>query len=408
MCSDVYSESVKEMLLFREFPALKIFSALAAVSLALVLFGVLGSCSLGGRGAGLKRHDLFSISLGTLPGELDWFYRDGFRIAGTADIQERDGLIYISGGNAGKVMVFNSYGDLVTYVYDPARNPAPASGEEGTGVGSVSSWPFRDIGHIAAYGGGFLVEDGVEKERRVEEGEFGALYDRVVLRFDRDGEYQGHLGKEGLGGSPFPYIDSLEVRKDGGIVVTCRVPGAWMSYWFDQNGRPVSTVRIEHDRLPGLKTGETAAVYSVRPDPVEWALHIRMDVYRDEDGAREPEARLYTLNLSTLEYSEPLVLSYTSPLEETGIPSVPLEYLGTAASGAHLLLSTEGPEIYRLILMDPRGRIVQNRRLKVEASATIYRRFRLQPDGLLTGIFFGPEKASVAWWRVDKLLKNVK
>ncbi len=97
---------------------LLIDTVLLAVSVLLV------SCT-GSREAGLKRHDLFTIPIGTLPGELDWFYRDGFRMAGTADIQTRDGLVYISGGEEGKIMVFNSYGDLLTLVYNPSKIRLP-------------------------------------------------------------------------------------------------------------------------------------------------------------------------------------------------------------------------------------------------------------------------------------------
>lgn len=363
----------------------------------------LSSCGKSG-GAGLKRHDLFTIPLGTLPDELDWFYRDGYRMAGTADIQVRDGLVYISGGGAGKVMIFNSYGDLLTYVYDPVRNPAPALNEEGETGCSVAGWPFRKPNAIAAYDGGFLVDDGVEQERQVRDKELDVIYDRVVLRFSREGEYLGHLGREGFGGSPFPHVSTIDIREDGGIVVSCRVPGAWMSYWYSSDGHPVATVRIREDQLPGMEDGGHVSVYNVRPDPVEMMLHIRLDVY--PAGGNSPEPRLYTLNLSSLEYDEPINLTFSGGNTSSGIYPVPPEYLGTTVDGTHLMISPEGPDLYRMTLLDSQGRIVQNRRLKVDGSATIYRHFRLQNNGLLSGIFFGPEHASVAWWRVDKLVDN--
>lgn len=381
------------------------FISAAGLLLSLAAFAILPSCGKGG-GSGLKRHDLFTIPLGTLPGELDWFYRDGFRMAGTADIQTRDGLVFLSGGAAGKVMVYNSYGDLLVFVYDPARNPAPAVSENGETSSTVLSWSFRTPKTIAAYDGGFLVEDGVEQERRVKDSEFNAIYDRVVLRFDREGQYLGHLGREGFGGSPFPYISSIDVREDGGIVVTSRVPGAWMSYWYNREGHPVTTIRIREDQLPGLEEGGNVAVYAVRPDPVEWSLHIRLDVYPDGRLGDTPDPRLYTLNLSTLEYTDPIFLIYNEGNAESDVPSVPPEYLGTTVDGSHMMLYPEGPERYRMTLVDGQGRIVQNRRLKVDGQATVYRRFRLQNDGLLTGIFFGPDEAFIAWWRVDKIIGN--
>lgn len=380
----------------------KYHSILIVFAIVLVVLP-LASCRAG-RGSGLKRYDLFTMPLGTLPGELDWFYRDGFRMAGTADIQARDGLVFLSGGGAGKVMVFNSYGDLITFVYDPVRALPPAVSESGEGIGSVTSWPLRNPGHIAAYEGGFLVEDGVEQERRVTDTELGALYDRVVLRFNQDGVYQGHLGREGLGGSPFPYIESLDVREDGGIVVTSRVPGAWMTYWFSAEGHPITTIRIREDQFPGLAEGGNVAVYTVKPDPMDWKLYIRLDAFPEGEAGESPEPRLYSLDLSTLEYSEPIILSYNNPSEESGIPAIPPEYLGTTIYGTHMMLSSEGPDLYRMNIIDNDGRVVQNRRLKVDSTATVYRKFRLQNDGLLTGIFLGPDEASVAWWRIDKII----
>ena len=278
--------------------------------------------------------------------------------------------------------------------------------ESGETNSSVSSWSFRTPRTIAAYEGGFLVEDGVEPERRVEDSESSAFYDRVVLRFDRDGNYLGHLGREGFGGSPFPYISSIDVREDGGIVITSRVPGAWMSYWYNLDGHPVTTIRIREDQLPGLEEGGNVAVYAVRPDPVVWSLHVRLDVYPDGNLGDRPEPRLYTLDLSTLEYTDPIILTYNEGYAESGIPSVPPEYLGTTIDGSHMMLTPEGPDLYRMTLVDHQGRIVQNRRLKVDAAATVYRRFRLQNNGLLTGIFFGSDEALIAWWRVDKMIGN--
>jgi len=369
----------------------------------MAVFFNISSCTPSG-GSGLKRHDLFTLPLGTLPGELDWFYRDGYRMAGTADIQTRDGLVFISGGGAGKVMVFNSYGDLLTYVYDPVKNPAPALNENGDTNSNVASWPFRKPNAIAACEGGFLVDDGVEQERQVMDSDSGAIFDRVVLRFSREGEYLGHLGREGFGGSPFPYITSIDVRDKGDIVISSRVPGAWMSYWYSREGHPLATVRILESQLPGLEDGGNVAVYAVRPDPVEMVLHIRLDVY--PAGSNIPQPRLYDLSISSLEYSDPILLNFNGGNSSTGILPVPPVYLGTTINGNHMMISPEGPDLYRLTLIDPQGRIVQNRRLKVDGSATVYRHFRMQNDGLLTGIFFGPEEASVAWWRMDKLAGN--
>jgi len=358
------------------------------------------------RGLSLKRHDLFEIPLGTLPGQLDLFYRTGFRLAGTADIKTRDGLVFVSGGETGKLMIFNSYGDLLTYIYNKERNPALASSESGEGNRSISRWPFRNMRSIASYDSGILVDDGVEPERRIADADFGTFYDRVVLRFSHNGSYLGHLGQEGFGGSPFPYISTIDVREDGGIVVSCRIPDMWLSYWYSKEGHPIATIRIREDQLPVLREGVNVAVYSIRPDPVEWTLHIRLDVYPD-DGDR-PDPRLYTLSLSDLQYSEPIILPYSIASTEKGTPAVPPDYLGTAVDGTHVMLAPEGSETYRLTLIDATGRIIQNRRIRIGADTAVYRRFYVQNDGLLTGIFVGSDGATVSWWRVDRLIGDKK
>ncbi len=327
-------------------------------------------------------------------------------MAGTADIDFRDGLIFISGGEAGKVMVFNSYGDLITYVYDPKKNPGPVTMDDEEESISVSTWSFRNPRAVAAYDGGFLVEDGVEAERRVEDSQTGVFYDRVVLRFDINGQYLGYLGREGFNSTPFPYISSMDVRVDGSLVVSCRIPGVWESYWFSQYGDHITTTRIEEDQLPGLGEGGNVAVYSIHPDPTEWTMHIRLDFYPDTKTGDKPEARLYTWDLETMHYGDPIILNYIEGSPEDGIPSIPPDYLGTAWNGLHFMLSPEGPGRYRMMLIDDEGRLILNRGLKVNESSTIYRRFRLQNDGMLTGIFFDDREAVVSWWRGDKLIEN--
>ena len=369
---------------------------------ALLLLLISFSCS-NLKGGKLKRHDLFSIPLGVMPGELDWFYRKGFQMAGTAEIQSRDGLIYISGAEAGKVMVFNSYGDLVTYVYDPHRNPVPVSIDDDEDNRAFVPWSFFNPRSIAVFSEGFLVEDSVEEERRLLIEETGIYYDRIILRFSQDGSYIGHLGREGFGGSPFPYISSLDVREDESIVVTSRIPGKWMSYWFDKNGRPLSTIEIREDKLPGLESGSSVAVYSIRPDPLNWNLYIRLDVYSGDLREKGPEARLYSLDLTTLKYSEPIIIPYIGGDEKSGIPSIPPNYLGTTVMGTHVLTAPEGSNNYRLVIMDEEGRFIQNRRLVIDSSDIIYRKFRLQNDGMITGIFYDNSEATVTWWRADKL-----
>jgi len=364
---------------------------------------VLASCTISAN-RGLKRHDLFTIPLGTLPGELDWFYQGS--AAGMGDIQTRDGLIYVSNSRRGKAMVFNSYGELLTIVYDPSKNPIPSKAQGGEFNSSISSWPFRSPRIITAFNGGFLVGDRVEDESR--EGYNEQLFNRVILRFDRDGKYLGHLGREGFGGSPFPNIFAVDIRHDGGIVVTCHpfLSESWFSYWYTKDGFPITTIQISNDQLPDIMDKKYVKIQAVRPDPREWFLHLKADVYDGIEPGRKLEAKFYTLNLSTLEYNEPISLPHVEGLTDMGYPLGPPEYLGTTLNGSHAMLYQEDPNTYRIFMLNAQGRIVHNRRLEIDEDARVYRRFKIQNNGLLAGIFFGNSKATVSWWRLDEILKE--
>jgi len=369
----------------------------------LALITVLGSCPVA-RDRGLKRYDLFTVPLGTLPDELDWFYQGG--AAGIGDIQTRDGLIYISNSRRGKVMVFNSYGDLLTIVYDPSRNPIPSKGRGSEFNSSISSWPFRSPQIITAFNGGFLVGDRLEDEPREKYKEGSTVFNWVVLRFDREGNYLGHLGREGFGGSPFPDIFAIDVRHDGSIVVICHPfdSGTWFSYWYTKDGLPITTIQIGEDRLPDIGNDKDVKVQAVRSNPRDWLLHLKVDIHGKVEPGGDLEARLYTLNLSTLEYDESIYLPYSEG--HMGYPPGPPEYLGTTLDGSHAMLYQEGPDTYRIFMLDAQDNTAYSRRLKVDSDASIYRLFKIQNDGLLVGMFFGNSGAAVSWWRLDEILKE--
>jgi len=386
--------------------AIRLQKSMGRALVGFFLIGLLASCTAADRG--LERDDLFTIPIGTLPGELDWFYQGSE--SGVVDIQTRNGLIYISNSRRGKIMVFNSYGDLLTIVYDPSKNSILSSSEDGNLTSSISSWQFRFPHIISASNEGFLVVDRIESEFRngLREDRQSTMFNRVILRFDKDGNYLGHLGREGLGGSPFPDILAIDTRHDNTIVVTCYqfLSGTWISYWYTEDGYPITTIQIKENQLPGIADGNDISVQIVRPDPREWLLHLKADIYSRMDPGKKLESRLYTLDLSTFEYTESISLLHDEEFTDMGYPLGSPEYLGTTLNGSHAMLYTEGPNTYRIHIINAQGRIVYNRQLEIGSDSKIYRRFKMQNDGLLVGIFFGSSKATVSWWRFDEILKK--
>ncbi len=74
----------------------------------------------------LVGEELFSLSLGRLEDQIDLFQPEGMTMDRTNRIAMRDGLFYVANGNAGKIMIFTSYGDLIFLLYNPKTNPRPS------------------------------------------------------------------------------------------------------------------------------------------------------------------------------------------------------------------------------------------------------------------------------------------
>ena len=89
----------------------------------------------------LARDELFSLSLGPLDEQLDLFRIGDSAVRHATRIGMRDGLFYITNGNARKVMQLSSYGDLLLIIYDPSSNPAPVDWRPM--APRAGPWPMR-------------------------------------------------------------------------------------------------------------------------------------------------------------------------------------------------------------------------------------------------------------------------
>ena len=116
--------------------------------------------------------------------------------------------------------------------------------------------------------------------------------------------------------------------------------------WYNKEGNLITTLVMQESQLPDFVPETT--VYSIRPDPVDLVVYIRADRYIQVGNSYQPEALLYTLDMNTLKYSEPLELRFSDGDDESGFPPVPPEHLGVTPAGQHVLLSPEGSEKYRL------------------------------------------------------------
>jgi hypothetical protein len=402
----------------------------AAFFAAALIAGILGLAGCQRKGIEeLVSSELYSISLGKLEDQIDLFQFESATLTHRNRIAMRDGWFYVANGNAGKIMVFSSYGDLIFLLYDPRTNPAPtllgpadSSGGDEVSTRGFVAYPFTDIGEIAVASDKTLyVEDEVAPAREVKDQERGMLLTRVILRFDRKGKSLGYLGQEGLGGTPFPYVIAMHVTARDQLVVVCRLPdSSWEVFWFSRGGDLLHHVAIDAAHLPPMDKGVTPALVSIFPDQQDPLLYLLINAYRmaKDPGAASATAqdsvtaRIYRLDPRTGAYGSSVELPQNPPRKEkvglktTEIPSPPSDLLGVSTTGYFYLLAYADTNLYTLEILDSAGRVRARRYMVIEDSELTFRDLRLSSNGIVYGLLADQTRAHVSWWRSDLLLKG--
>ncbi|HUX20694.1 MAG TPA: hypothetical protein VMW69_05595, partial [Spirochaetia bacterium] len=182
----------------------------------------------------LQMKTLFNLSLGKAEDQLDLLELPGVPATQKTRIFMRDGLFYIGNGNADKVMEFSSYGDILSLIYNPVTNPQPFLLQSNIQKDTISTkeahaYPLRHVGEIAVtQDKTLLIEDQVPVERQEFDKKLNAMLSSVVLRFRDDGTLIDYIGQEGVGGTPFPYIERIQSNSHGEIEVICRTDTEWL------------------------------------------------------------------------------------------------------------------------------------------------------------------------------------
>ena len=197
------------------------------VILSIAVFGT--ACAPSGIDS-IQREDLFSLDIGPMEDQLALYGLEGDGKMRHAEIAMRDGLFYISDSNGGKIVRYNSYGDLLFMIYNDETGPAPMSLKTDIEDGAqVTRWaytyPLRSTGKIAVDSRKHIyAEERLPSERHSFDTENKTLQDRVILHFDSEGRFIEYLGQGGQGGAPFPLLAGLYASVMDEIAVVCRLP----------------------------------------------------------------------------------------------------------------------------------------------------------------------------------------
>ncbi|MDR0456848.1 MAG: hypothetical protein LBH20_09230, partial [Treponema sp.] len=102
----------------------------------------------------IQRENLFSLDIGPMEDQIALYSLGGDGRLRHIELAMRDGFFYIADNNGGKIVRYNSYGDLLFMIYNDETNPEPVGlktrVEDGAQVTRWAySYPLQSTGKIA-------------------------------------------------------------------------------------------------------------------------------------------------------------------------------------------------------------------------------------------------------------------
>ncbi len=367
-----------------------------------LILTLLLSCQRRGK---LEQEDLFILPIGYMADELNYVLQPtSSQLPSVSDISMLDGRIYISSSNGGKVMVFNSYGDLLSLIYDPQLNPDPVqyTTQGGEGPINLESWDFQRIDRIATTSRFLLVAEQSPKESHLERD--GIPYNRRILLFDHDGKFIDILGSTGRGGGPFPFIHDIQTTASDEIMVYTKFRNQRRLYWFSKEGDLLYELSLNALPLLEEEGWRHGSLENVKPSQTGPKVYMQIDYFSQSDSPNVSFiSRIYTYDLERDAFVSYFTIpNFTIEVMEQSIDGV-YEYLGSTLGEEHIFLGAEYNNSYQLLSINKGGRVIGNRRLFIQDDGIIHRQFYLSQKGLLLGIFYEDQGARVTWWRSDRM-----
>lgn len=375
----------------------------------------------------LRKEVLFPVSYGNAEDELTFFHKSGMRLP-DAGIAMSGGIVYLSSTQGGKVMKFNSYGDLLGLFYNSETNPEPVLlstdlSEDYVSTKRAFAYPFIEIGDIAVTGDHtLLVQDEIVEQRQEFDPELEVMLDQIVHRFRRTGEQIDFLGQEGSGGTPFPYIERIGTTETGDTVVYCRTPSQWIIYWFTPDG--FLQYRIDFDLrtlpVPEQLEGGIPSMGSIFCDYEEKLLYVKIDYYQDKpdelsdsrSGIRFASSYMYIFDIEEERYSKQLEIPEHFRSQDSAdllsLDEVKMIYrfIGVGRGGHLFLIAPAENNEYELMIYTADGKVVKRVAVSLNDVENIHRDFYVTPEGIVCALICGESGAEVLWWRTDKFIEQ--
>ncbi|MDR0585195.1 MAG: hypothetical protein LBG57_12755 [Treponema sp.] len=377
-------------------------------------------CACSGTGiSSIEREDLFSLDIGPMEDQIAMYKLEGDSGVKRTDFAMRDGLFYIADGNGGKIVRYNSYGDLLFMIYNGETNPEPVSLK--TNIedrAQVTRWafsyPLREPGVIAVdsrkhiYAG-----DRLAHERRRFDPENGVLLDGIILHFDADGRFVEYLGQEGIGGSPFPRITGLYTSVRDELAVVCRTSLGWNIYWYSASGALLNLIQLKNSAIPSPPEwpADAASVDNIMAAPDSRRLFLKVDYYRDifdestntRIGTAPDSSLIWILDVedgSYLNYIEVPFSEYSVTENGRTLSARMLYSIMGVLRGGKVFLYFPIETGYSILFLDTESKEQRRAYIRVDNEELQFNDFHLSAEGIISALLVD-EKVKLVWWRTD-------
>jgi len=379
-----------------------------------------GACK-NNRITSVDREDLFSLEIGPMEDQIALYNLEGGGGIRRTGFTMRDGLFYIADGNNGKIVRYNSYGDLLFMIYNEETNPAPLSLKTNISGGEQATrwaytYPLEAPGWIAVDSRKHIfAEDRLPQQAHRTDSESNALLDGIILHFDQDGRFIDYLGREGIGGSPFPRIIGLTTSIRDELAVICRIPNGWNIYWYNASGTLLYLVKINSSAIPSLPDWPEALsiVDVIAASPDARNLIIKIDYSRDtfdestntRTGTEPIGSIIWTLDVEDGSYSGSVEVPLFELSENGRAAGIKVFYsvLGVMRGGKALLYFPIDTG-FSVLFIDTHSREQRRGYINFTNDELRYNDFYLSTEGILSAMLADSFNIKLVWWRTDKFI----
>lgn len=456
--------------------------------MALMLFA---SCRESGQGVPVAREKLFSLGYGSGEMRIEPLSASPDSLSKKLSLFMKDGLIYTGDGRGRRITCYTSFGDPLFMLYDPRGGTSPLflapAGDmkfvrENSDSSTLNTSVKDPAGTISPGEDASLVEenrqtdlmgrgryalpvslhqpgplavdsrqtlsvaDRVPSEKRLLDDVDGSILDRIVLRFNRNGESEPWLGQEGPGGTPFPVILDLAVNDADELFVISASVSAFHIHCFDEKGGLIRQLKLDRDALPYplVAEGLDSTLDRILPDVRRRELIMKFDFYKalqegsaflsrsSQQASPEPEsassvmtkgeqktdaaasgfsslfpgtyagswlARLSLVDGSIMEWIPvPAAETGKKPDRDSIVPAL----LGISSRGA-VYMSVLPDGATRIMVSPLSGGVVRRFDIRIQDVELRQSQFMISREGILCALLAQDYKADIVIWRLDRL-----